>query len=69
MKYLREYERNLELEDENISEYVKVKRNENSKTYMTVQYLIYTETIRKLHAKFLSFLAGFKYKTFYITPI
>ena len=59
MKYLREQESTLELEDENISEFVKVKKNGNAKTYMTVQRLIYTEAIRKLHAKFLSFLTFF----------
>ena len=64
------------LECESISEFVDVKRNGSSKTYTRAQRLIYTEAIRKLHAKFLSlrenvhcsFSSFFKYKPFYITP-
>ena len=33
MKYYQEYKHTLEFEDENISEFVKIKRNGNSKTY------------------------------------
>ena len=51
MKYLWKYKQTLEFEDENISEFIKVKRSGNCKTYMRAQQLIYTETIRKLHAK------------------
>ena len=51
---MQEYNHALKFEDENISEFVKVKRNEDSKTYMRVQCLIYTETIRKLHVKLFS---------------
>ena len=77
MKYLQEYKHTLESEDENISKLFKVKRNGNSKGYMRAQRLVYTETIGKLHAKFLSsrenvhcsFLTFFKYKPFYITPL
>ena len=77
MKYLQEYKHTLEFENENISEFVKVKRNGNSKTYMRAQRLIYTETIRKSkqnscrQEKILIVLLRetlFKYKPFYITP-
>ena len=77
MKYLQEYKQTLEFEDENISEFVNVKRNGDSKTYMRTQHLIYMEKNRKLHTKFLlsrenvhcSFSTFFKYKPFYITPL
>ena len=73
---MQEYKHTLEFEDENISEFVKVKRNGNSKTCMRAQCLIYTETITKLHSKFLPsrenvhcyFLTIFKYKPFYTIP-
>ena len=73
-KYLQEFKHALECES--ISEFVDVKRNGSSKTYTRAQRLIYTEAIRKLHAKFLplrenvhcSFSSFFKYKPFYITP-
>ena len=53
MKYLQEYKHTSEFEGENISEFVKVKRNRNSKAYMRTKHLVYTETIRELYAKFL----------------
>ena len=61
MIYLYEYKHTLEFEDENISEFIKVKRNRNSETYMRAQHLTQMEKIRKLQAEF----AKRKYSVFF----
>ena len=66
----------LDLEDENITEITKIKKNRTSKTYMKSQRIMYTKTIRKINTGFVasrdniqcSLSTFFRYKPFYITP-
>ena len=51
MIYLYEYKRTLEFEDENISEFSKVKRNRNSETYMRAQHLTQMEKNQKIASR------------------
>ena len=75
MKYMRALKHTLDFEDENITEFTKIKKNGTSKSYMKSQRIIYTKTIRKMHTDFvasrdniLGSLSTFlRYKPLYIT--
>ena len=75
MKHMRALKHTLDFEDENITEFTKIKKNGTSKSYMKSQRIIYTKTIRKMHTDFvasrdniLGSLSTFlRYKPLYIT--
>ena len=76
MKFMHVHKHTLDFEDENITEFTKIKKDGTSKSYMKSQRMIYTKTIRKMHTDFVasrdniecSFSAFFRYEPFYITP-
>lgn len=61
MKSLQKHKHTLDIKDENISDFIKVKKNETAKTYAKAQYLIHTEKSRKLHESFPGSNEGFQY--------
>ena len=75
MKNMHVHKHTLDFEDENITEFTKIKKNGTSKSYMKSQRMIYTKTII-LHKHFVvsieniqcSLSTLFRYKPFYITP-
>ena len=54
MKYIHVHKHTLDFEDENITDFTKIKKHGTLKSYMKSQHMIYMKTTRKIHTDFVA---------------
>ena len=63
IKYMYVHKHTLDFEDENKTEFTKIKKSRTSRSYMKSQRMIYTKAIRKMHTDFVTFSVHFQFSS------